>query len=861
MQWADAGTLQLLGPVYSSSSVSHFLLILSFRESEVKADHPFSVALRAMEAKRPLQAIVLGSLEQADFAGLLGDTLRQPVEVTTPLAQLLLAKTGGNPFFAGLFLRTLYERGLFAFDPRTLCWTFELERISRLPVADNVVVFLQEQLDRFPEEMQDVLLVAACAGNSFDSALIAAAMGQSQDALARSLATWENAGFIVWTGQEYSFAHDRVQQTALGRVSLQEAAAFHLRLGQYLKSSYATRPSDEMLFRIVHHLNMAKELLPDEEREEAASLSAAAGRKAAETSAWRAALGYCGHAAELLEDNWGMHRKLLFQLHLTIAASQYSLGHLADAEQTCVSLLPHGKTPKEVAEVVWWQKSILEASGRVPEAVQCIIQGLYAIGAEFPQDPVEIKAALVADIAKIKTLLGDRSIEDLADTLPLLDDETKVSLMSLMGAAAVPIQLAGIPDFANLVVATMARYSLESGVCGDSALGFLLYGVVFAHREQDFSAGFAYGQLGLRLAERFDKPLATGATRSCFAIGCNYFHESFADCAWFLRDVVNLNRTNGDLVFATYGALFEFWFRLLSSNSLEPVASERLQAFDWIHQSGFPVFPETVASQLHMVRALQGANDHVLDPAFDTASFEATFASTPTAWVQYVVEQAFRAYLFEQFDDAVRILQSQRELVDRYRVMSLVGIFALLIEALSKAALVTTADIATLAELRKAQSYLARMAESAPHNFLCWALLIEAEIVRLERAPFDALHLLKQAAETCTQYPSLFNQAVVAETSARTWLQAGDRLVADAYFSRARKDLLHMGCKCKSQSHYREVPEGRASHKRSGYRDLWSRQVERYQAIWSWVSCWISCWSLRWRMPVPAADYFFAMTR
>jgi len=56
------------------------------------------------------------------------------------LAELMFAKTGGNPFFTIQFLNSLVDEVLIAFDPRTLAWHWDLDRIRAKVITDNVAV-------------------------------------------------------------------------------------------------------------------------------------------------------------------------------------------------------------------------------------------------------------------------------------------------------------------------------------------------------------------------------------------------------------------------------------------------------------------------------------------------------------------------------------------------------------------------------------------------------------------------------------------------------------------------------------------------------------------------------------------------
>jgi len=77
-----------------------------------------------------VEEIVLAPFSMDDIHQLVVDSLHCELHRAEPLAQLIYAKTGGNPFFAIQFLTELAEEGLLAFDSVAAAWTWDLPRIT-----------------------------------------------------------------------------------------------------------------------------------------------------------------------------------------------------------------------------------------------------------------------------------------------------------------------------------------------------------------------------------------------------------------------------------------------------------------------------------------------------------------------------------------------------------------------------------------------------------------------------------------------------------------------------------------------------------------------------------------------------------
>jgi predicted ATPase len=94
--------------------------------------------------------------------------LSADAERAKPLAELVLAKTQGNPFFLKEFLQSLYTENLLDFDFLSGSWQWNLEQIQARGITDNVVELMTQKIQKLPELTQEVLKTAACIGNQFD---------------------------------------------------------------------------------------------------------------------------------------------------------------------------------------------------------------------------------------------------------------------------------------------------------------------------------------------------------------------------------------------------------------------------------------------------------------------------------------------------------------------------------------------------------------------------------------------------------------------------------------------------------------------------------------------------------------------
>src|SRR5262249_13877672 len=129
LQWLDAATLDLLEDLLSRSDLRNLLLIGAFRDNEVTATHPLMRKLEAIRTTGRVQDIKLAPLTANDLGNLVADSLRCDAGQARELAELVHAKTDGNPFFVIQFLHVLADEGLLALDHERARWSWDLGAI------------------------------------------------------------------------------------------------------------------------------------------------------------------------------------------------------------------------------------------------------------------------------------------------------------------------------------------------------------------------------------------------------------------------------------------------------------------------------------------------------------------------------------------------------------------------------------------------------------------------------------------------------------------------------------------------------------------------------------------------------------
>src|SRR3989475_246074 len=167
LQWLDAATLDMLEDLLTQRDVASLLVIGAYRDNEVSAIHPLRRTLDTIRhAGARVQEISLVPLARHDVGQLIVDALRCAPARVAPLAQLVHAKTAGNPFFALQFITALADEGVLTFEHGQGCWSWELDRMHATGYTENVVDLVVGKLHRLPVDTQEALQQLACLGHS-----------------------------------------------------------------------------------------------------------------------------------------------------------------------------------------------------------------------------------------------------------------------------------------------------------------------------------------------------------------------------------------------------------------------------------------------------------------------------------------------------------------------------------------------------------------------------------------------------------------------------------------------------------------------------------------------------------------------
>jgi PAS domain S-box-containing protein len=794
LQWLDAATLDFLEDLFIRSNLRNLILIGAFRDNEVTAAHPLMRKLEVMRTTGRVQDIKLTSLTTTDLGNLVADTLRCEAGQVDPLAALVHAKTGGNPFFVIQFLHMLADEGLLAFDHGRRQWTWDMAGIHAKRYTDNVVELLAGKLTRLPVATQNALRQLACLGNAADVTILSFVLETSEDQVHAALVEALHQQLIDRVARSYKFVHDRVQEAAYALNPETSRAEAHLKIGRQLIALTPSEKRDEAIFEIVNQFNRALPLVTaQEEREQLAELNLAAGMRAQASSAYVSALTYFSTGAALLpEDAWERRQELAFELELHRADCEACTGALQAAEEHMAALATRAVGTVQQCFVARRRLGLYTMLGQGERGIPVALECLRHVGIDWPAHPSEAMAR--GEYERIGSLLGDRAIEDLVD-LPLVHDPESRAIMDLLANLMVPAMYTDI-NLAALGVCRAAALNLELGNSEVAPGNYQSLAMIASGRFGQLEEGYRFGKMACDLLER----------RRWTHFGAGTYFGFAAIIPWTrpIMDGVDaasrsfrIAKEHGDPTVAALASRTLISILLASGHPLDQVEIEAEDALEFVLPFGF--FLDRISAPLALVRMLRGKTakfGSLDDGRFAERDFEERATGQPVhAFLEcYYWFRKLQARFFA--GDYVSATDAADKVARWYETSPTLSLCMLEEEeyhfyaALARAAQCEPIGPDPYAKHREAlgrhELKLRAWAMTCPQNFEDRAALVGAEIARIEGRPLEAMDLYERAIASARSAGFVHNEALAHELAARFYSARGIQQIERFYLKNAR---------------------------------------------------------------------------
>ncbi|MGO4330989.1 AAA family ATPase [Cupriavidus sp. 2TAF22] len=805
LQWLDAATLDLLEDLLTGSDLQHLMLIGAYRDNEVDATHPLMVKLQEIRnAGVKIDEITLAPLASEHVRQLIAEALRCEPKRIEPLAHLVHDKTGGNPFFVIQFLHALVDEDLLALDHGARHWHWDPDRIHAKGYTDNVVDLMAGKLTRLPAGTLHALQQLACLGNVAEVAALSTVLGRPPAQVHAAL--WEATRQQLVERQDtcYAFVHDRVHEAAYSLIPETSRTEAHLRIGRLLAAQTPPENREEEIFEIVGQLNRGAALITAQhEREQLAEFNLLAGQRAKASTAYASALTYLVSGAELLDgDCWPRRHGLMFALELNRAECEFLTGQLSVADERLAALSARATTTVEKALVTCLQLDVYLVLDRSDRAVAVCLAYLQHVGIQWSPHPDD--ADVRSEYDRIWSQLGDRTIEELVD-LPLMEDAATLGTVEALSKLFAPA-LQTDANLACLTICKAVSLSLEYGNCDASCVLYANVCRVAGRRFGDYQAGYRFGLLGCELVGRRGLKRFEAKTYLCFSIFVVRWLKPVRTCRELLRRAFTAANRIGDLPYGAYAGNSLNSDLLFGGESLAEVQREAEQGLAYAKKVRFGLVIDFITTQLALIRMLRGLTPRF--GCFDDGQFaeldtEAHLASCPDlalAECWYWIRKLQSYYLAGDYAAALAAAAKAQPLLwtstsffeeAEYHFYS----------ALAHA---TRCDFAPASEraqhldaMTAHHHQIEVWAQHCPDNFADRAMLVGAEIARVQGNVVDAEQRYEQAIRAAQDSGFVHIEALANELASRFYSARSLAKIARVYLQDARYGYLRWGAEGK----------------------------------------------------------------
>jgi predicted ATPase/GAF domain-containing protein/tRNA A-37 threonylcarbamoyl transferase component Bud32 len=833
LQWADSASLKLIELMLTNRQAGSLLLLGAYRDNEVNASHLTMLTIeRLVERGVEMNSIVLNALKIDEVIEMLADTLYCDREFVAALADLVFAKTLGNPFFINEFLKTIHQENLLTFDQEQKCWQWDMAQIEELSITANVVDLMVGRLRKLSETTRQAVSLAACMGNSFDISTLSIIYDKSvaetfrdlspavQSELVQSCSGLESTPeqpiesslFI----RDYQFRHDRVQQAAYLLIDDQEKKVIHYRIGKLLLANLSKREYGEKIFTLVDHLNKGQSLIElDDEKITLAELNLKAGKKAKEAIAYAASRNYLVLSKNVFPgDIWASQYRMACNLYKELIEIEYLNGNSEQSQLLIEFALQQSTTSLDRADFYYLQITHYTLLGKISEAFEAGRNGLMSLGIDLPME--NLAAVFNDELTEYQENLGEREVSSLYEQHEMIMPETRAALKILI--RILPAAWVLNPLLMCIVGAKMVNLNIKYGHMEKSPTGYACFGVINAYVLRNYHLAYQYGCLSVRLSDKYQNLSSN--------VGARQFHASMI-MPWLehiqLSEQVNIDSINaglqvGDLQPVAYSLTYNIYNLIYQGKNLNLLLKEVDRSLVFSQESKNQWSIDCIMAAKILVRNLVGLTKDNLCFDIEETS-EAHFLETcqkNNSLAAVCFYYIFKAEILCLYDRPIELSLLQQSAKWFDYIPGTISIakhnFYYSLTLLTRCAQAATEDRDLYwQQIETNQLRMKEWADNCPENFLHKYLLVAAEMSRISGMWQQAINLYDRAIESAKEHEFVHNEALANELAAKFWLERNKEDFAQFYMRKAYQGYQIWGAKRKIELLEETYPQWFAS--------------------------------------------------
>jgi histidine kinase len=730
-----------------------------------------------------IKDIELQDFDESDTKSMVSCFLGTTPAMCDPVSQFIFQYSKGSPPFIVELLRFAKHSGLIvceqSSDHKTSYWNMDTYSVkSILQNLDGLSGILIERLKLESTGVQELLKVAACLGFALDEKLLSIALSAPVShyvsiAVNRTLLVRDESGSNVM------FANSNMQEAAYSLIPIDERQAVHLAIGRKIWRGLTENELPLHIPMILYQINLGIRLVTNpKEKYALASLHLQLAERSAKRSHFPVASVLLDSAIRLLgESHWRDQYELSLSIFNSTAEVEYTRGNFEKVQVHVDTIILNARCLDDKLQARTTKIYTLIALDKPQLATDMALKVLAQLGEKFPTRIS--KTRLQIEFMRTSRLLQGESDEKILRMPNMRDSRTAAAmqLMNMVFSSAYMIN----PMLGPLVCLRMVRLTLQHGLCSISSFAFAIYGMLLCSFKFDFKGGYRYGQLALKVLDRFG---AKEWLPRVYAGVFGFIHGWVLPMKTALEPLlqsVQVALETGDIEFAGLNAHLHSFMMFDLGKPLQELKTHMMNITEQMRMLKQELLVNLNKPFLYMIEAFIGDTAARVD-SYDTFREQKLFDSkhsTPEAWIHN--QRCIVAYVFCDYEMAVSEGNLARRKLDHpYTNVDLaMGVFfhGLACLALSQKNGQNRRKLIRVA--KRHISLLDRITIGAPEYCLGKLFLLRAELSAI-RKKFDLARSQYISAIALSAKGSiLMEEAVANERAGRFMQKLGDPRASD----------------------------------------------------------------------------------
>lgn len=428
ISWEEA---QILQSLLKEVKLKRVMFVFSV-EPEMRENLKRKLGLIEREGFR--ETISLGPLNRKEVSQWLSDSFRCDPGVTLAIAEIIVNKTGGFPFFMRELIFNWHQEHLFYFDHGV--WEFDLEKIVCSEAMDNMEIVIRKKTMQVDESSQKVLSFISCFEEPAEISFVESLMGIEKEKFYSILSDCMEYGILNLTYDKCSFFNEKLREYFYFSLTEEEKMRNHSFIAKKMFGEFffEEETESEIVKKCLDHVLPALPVIEKIYCEEVSRILLFSIEKMKLLGAFSCGLKICEKLLEFLgkEDIWELYYATAATLYSYLVEFSYLLKDYEGMRLYCDILLQETKE-KELFTRVFVQEILIEywiTQGNSKLAFEEARKGLGWLNVDICWNAT--KKDFLVEFKRTNKILKKKQNEFFPNSLPEIKDPRRLAILRVL---------------------------------------------------------------------------------------------------------------------------------------------------------------------------------------------------------------------------------------------------------------------------------------------------------------------------------------------------------------------------------------------------------------------------------------------